>query len=66
MTDQMEIKEAREFGKKHKLRGVVIIYYDDEHFGTTSWGIDRQECGWARRFAGRAFLEFERMWRQDR
>jgi len=61
-----QVADARAFGKKHRLSGVVILFHDGERAGYVSWGHDRKECSWMRRFADKAYLVLLRLWEGER
>jgi hypothetical protein len=60
------VSDARAFGRKHNLNGVVIVFHDGERAGYVSWGHDKRECSWMKRFADKAYMALLRMWEKER
>ena len=45
------IATARDLGKRHGARRLVIIAIDDDDYGITTWGSTREECRQLARWA---------------
>jgi hypothetical protein len=66
MSATPTIADARALGKKYGLKGVVIIHHDGNLVGYASWGHDRAECPWMRRYADKALSVLTAMWVKER
>ena len=52
------INEARALAKRHRQTVLIIFYADEEHYGYTSYGKDREHCGKAKQIADEMYDEF--------
>lgn len=41
---RIPISQARDLGKRHGARKVVILALDEAQFNVTTWGLTRAEC----------------------
>ncbi len=44
MLEKPTIKDAEALGKKYGTRAVIILWFDDEQLGGSSWGKTRSQC----------------------